>query len=130
MDDKEVYFSTGRGGAGNIKSSETLPSPKLVPQGSNTPQLQTQYVTTGRGGYGNMMKNDNPEMTRKAQDVDGQELSQVASNKSFTIGRGGAGNVVSNENHDDLYAVTSTGPGEPNKDKKGFMGKIKGFFKN
>ncbi|ODV68760.1 hypothetical protein HYPBUDRAFT_152089 [Hyphopichia burtonii NRRL Y-1933] len=146
-DDKKFYYSTGRGGAGNIHSSSSIPSPKLVPQGSNTPQLHTKNVSTGRGGYGNMLKNDNPELTRKLQDVDGppsvakeNELYAVASNKSFSIGRGGFGNVISqtksnsskqsNKSQDqpvNLMAISSHGDQDKSK-KKGFLGKIKEYF--
>lgn len=142
---ERVYYSTGRGGAGNIQSSKSLPSPKLVPQGSNTPQLHTNKISTGRGGYGNMLKNDDPELTRKVQDVDGpsntsreNDLYAVASNKSFSIGRGGFGNVMSNQRSGNsqssqekpaLMAISSYG--ETLKDepsKKSFFGKLKGLF--
>ncbi|KAG2734353.1 hypothetical protein G9P44_002359 [Scheffersomyces stipitis] len=139
---KKVYYSTGRGGAGNIKSSNEIPSPKLVPIGSNTPQLTTSKVSTGRGGYGNMVSNDNPELTRKLQDVDGpthkQDLYAVTSNKSFSVGRGGFGNVVSNKSHSsggseevpNLYAVSSHGENlkRQQQKKKGLFGKIKEIF--
>lgn len=135
-DDDDVYYSTGRGGAGNIhkaKGSKEA-SPKLVPQGSNTPQLHNDVVTTGRGGYGNMMKNDDPEVTRKVQDVENNDVRPVTSNKSF-IGRGGYGNIVSS--NDNLYTVTSDGPtGDDNAEnpstkpsKKGLFHKIGNFFK-
>lgn len=144
-DDKKVYYSTGRGGAGNIQSSSSIPSPKLVPQGSNTPQLHTNKVSTGRGGYGNMLKNDNPELTRKVQDVDRpasasreNDLYAVASNKSFAIGRGGFGNVMaqlkSNRSealHDKPTLITISSHGETLKGdpkKKGFFNKLKGIF--
>lgn len=99
--DKKVFYSTGRGGAGNIKKTDLIPSPKIVSQGSNTPTLTGDTITTGRGGYGNMFKNSDPELTRKLQDVDGNksknhlenELHQVT---SFSVGRGGFGNVISN----------------------------------
>lgn len=143
--DKKYYYSTGRGGAGNIKSSDKLPSPKLVPQGSNTPQLQSSKFSTGRGGYGNMLKNDDPELARKLQDVDGprsqeensreDELYAVTSNKSFSVGRGGFGNVISHtrsngskgSNSNNLMTITSHG--EKNGEKKGLMNKIKNIFK-
>lgn len=144
---EKVYYSTGRGGAGNIKSSTSLPSPKLVPQGSNTPQLHTNKFSTGRGGYGNMLKNDDPELTRRLQDVDGpkspsreNELYAVASNKSFSIGRGGFGNVISHQRSTNshssqgkpaLMAISSYGEtlkGEP--PKRGFFGKLKSFLNN
>lgn len=142
-DTKKVYYSTGRGGAGNIKSSNEIPSPKLVPQGSNTPALTTSKFTTGRGGYGNMVSNDDPELTRKLQDVDGKphesELHAVTSNKSFAVGRGGFGNVISStQSHgssngsgsNNLYAVVSNGEknSKGNPKKKGFMGKMKSIF--
>lgn len=145
QEEKKVYYSTGRGGAGNIKSSNVLPSPKLIPQGSNTPQLTSQKVSTGRGGYGNMLKNDNPELVRKLQDVDSPSTSQqqnelyaVASNKSFSIGRGGFGNVVStsrsngskNDNGgNNLMAISSHGDRSINSKKKpGFLAKVKSYF--
>lgn len=137
--DDNGFISTGRGGAGNIHkaSDEETSSPKLVPQGSNTPQLQNEFVTTGRGGYGNMMKNNDPGLTRKVQDVDGAgaDIHPVTSNKSF-IGRGGYGNFVSS--NDNLYTVTSNGPSESKnadskeskeKSKKGLFHKIGDFFK-
>ncbi|RCK60477.1 hypothetical protein Cantr_08027 [Candida viswanathii] len=138
---KKVYYSTGRGGAGNIQSSDQLPSPKLAPQGSNTPYLHTAKVSTGRGGYGNMVNNDDPELTRKLQDVDGapsspkDDLYAVTSNKSFSVGRGGFGNMVSrsrsaeqqDEDVPNLYTVSSQ-PDKRAKKKHGFLGKIKEIF--
>lgn len=141
QESKTVYYSTGRGGAGNIKASDGIPSPKLVPQGSNTPNLTTQKFTTGRGGYGNMVNNDNPEFTRKLQDVDGNpsesELHAVTSNKSFSVGRGGFGNVITNTRSNGssngsgpngLYAVVSEGEKKKQSEKKGWVGKVKSFF--
>lgn len=138
--DKKFYYSTGRGGAGNIKSSSEAPAPHLVPQGSNTPKLTTSKITTGRGGYGNMVNNDDPELARKLQDVDevkqSPELSAVASNKSFTVGRGGFGNVVSKTRSNgsstgsggnNLYSVISLG-GQKNRKKGGFVNKVKNLF--
>lgn len=144
---KQVYYSTGRGGAGNIKRSDQLPSPKLVPVGSNTPHLTTSKVTTGRGGFGNMVDNNDPELTRKLQDVDGEKLSKVGSqdlqatnSKGFSVGRGGFGNVVlntksrsSSDNEQQgggmpaLYSVSSHGP-KKDKKKGGFLEKIKEIF--
>lgn len=144
-DNKHDHFvSTGRGGAGNITRSEDIPLPKLVPQGSNTPQLHTSKITTGRGGYGNMVNNDDPELTRRLQDVDRQtspkenELQAQVSNRSFTVGRGGFGNVISQtRSHSslrsgglgepaNLMAVTSRGRRPDHR--KGFMTKIKEIF--
>lgn len=135
--DKQYYVSTGRGGAGNIKRSSSIPLPKLVPQGSNTPAITQNKFTTGRGGYGNMVENEDPEFTRKLQDVDGKkkenDLQAVSSAKSFSVGRGGFGNVVSAEhsgelnNSNNLYTVVSQGSRHQEK-KKGFVEKVKGFF--
>lgn len=113
----------------------------MIPQGSGTPKLYTDKVSTGRGGYGNMLKNNDPSLTRKVQDVDNpssqkeNELYAVQSNKSFSVGRGGFGNVVTNdsslksvsdglnENSPNLMAVTSNE--KYKKQKKGFFLKLK-----
>ncbi|CUM63380.1 uncharacterized protein PRCAT00000954001 [Priceomyces carsonii] len=141
--DKKVYYSTGRGGAGNIKLSKEKPSPKLVAQGSSTPELHTSKISTGRGGYGNMINNDDPKLSRKLQDVDGplghskeNELYAVASNKSFSVGRGGFGNVVTSKSvspqltENNLYTLSSHGE-KGNKErqkKKGLFEKLRGMF--
>lgn len=135
-ENKQVYYSTGRGGAGNFKASDELPSPKLVPQGSNTPALTTSKFTTGRGGYGNMVNNDDPELTRKLQDVDGEkgEKLQTVTSNSFAVGRGGFGNVISNTksrgsstgSKNNLYTVVSAG--QKSQKGKGFVHKLKSLF--
>ncbi|KAK5779919.1 hypothetical protein RI543_002458 [Arxiozyma heterogenica] len=62
--------STGRGGAGNMHfSNEKISSPKIIPEGSQTPNILSPVYSTGRGGAGNMRKNIDPTITRKAQDV-------------------------------------------------------------
>ncbi|CCE63789.1 hypothetical protein TPHA_0F03080 [Tetrapisispora phaffii CBS 4417] len=66
----KYMISTGRGGAGNIHSSETKAAPKMVRQGSQTPNIIQPVYSTGRGGAGNMRKNVDPKLTRKAQDVE------------------------------------------------------------
>jgi len=141
---KSYYYSTGRGGAGNIKKSSQLPSPKLDPQSSNTPHLTTPKVTTGRGGFGNMVDNNDPELTRKLQDVEREDLSNVKSldlqainSKGVSVGRGGFGNVIlnsrsrSSSEHENgipaLYSVSSHGP-KKQKKKGGFLEKIKEIF--
>lgn len=138
--DKKVFYSTGRGGAGNFHKLDTIPLPKLVPQGSNTPSILTNKFTTGRGGYGNMVENDDPKLTRKLQDVDAKptpkenDLYAVASNKSFLVGRGGFGNVVSANSEgsgNNLYTVVSQGESKGEKEKKhekGFFHKVKSLF--
>lgn len=134
---KVVYYSTGRGGAGNIKSSAEAPVPHIVREGSNTPKLTTTKITTGRGGYGNMVNNDSPELARKLQDVEQKkspELKAVTSNL-FTVGRGGFGNVVSKTRSNgsstgsgnNLYTVISLGAEKHHK-KNGFVNKVKSLF--
>ncbi|EDK45691.1 conserved hypothetical protein [Lodderomyces elongisporus NRRL YB-4239] len=147
---KKVYYSTGRGGAGNIRASDEVPSPKLYPQGSNTPHITTSKFSTGRGGFGNMVDNKDPQLSRKLQDVDGEELRDTSpelqainSNKSFSVGRGGFGNVISKsrshssqgaglgsdkEDVPNLYTVSSRGEKKHKQKKGGFLGKIKEYF--
>lgn len=122
----EKYYSTGRGGAGNITHNKDITiSPKLGPQGSNTPHINSEKVTTGRGGFGNIIKNDDPELTRKLQDVEDKPIRPTVSSKSF-VGRGGYGNIIS----DDIYTVTSNGKQQQQKpEKKGFFNKIISQFK-
>ncbi|GAV52116.1 hypothetical protein ZYGR_0AG01070 [Zygosaccharomyces rouxii] len=62
--------STGRGGSGNIQPAKSNLSPKLIPQGSQTPNILQPVYSTGRGGAGNMRRNVDPRVTRKAQDVE------------------------------------------------------------
>ncbi len=53
--------------AGNVTSKPDK-SPALGP--STTPTLKSKNYTTGRGGTGNIVKNEDPEVARKAQDID------------------------------------------------------------
>ncbi|CUS22289.1 LAQU0S05e02014g1_1 [Lachancea quebecensis] len=87
-------ISTGRGGAGNMVVSSEKPSPKIIPQGSHTPNILQPVFSTGRGGAGNMYKNVNTKLTRKAQDVDetsiapeDDEIKAVESPLSLDQGR-------------------------------------------
>lgn len=95
-------ISTGRGGAGNITTSDKIPSPKIVLHGSQTPNILQPVYSTGRGGAGNMRRNLDAKLTRKAQDVgdDGEEdyLSHnldddiIAFNDGDGTGRGTSSN--------------------------------------
>lgn len=69
--------STGRGGAGNIRSSTSKVAPNYIKQGSQTPNILQPIYSTGRGGAGNMMKNYDAKLTRKAQDVDEDTISNM-----------------------------------------------------
>ncbi|KAL2852534.1 hypothetical protein BJY01DRAFT_244531 [Aspergillus pseudoustus] len=81
-------ISHGRGGAGNIYSSET----RTTPQDLVTPTIKQEVYTTGRGGSGNMMHNDpeRPELARESQDVEAPPM-RVQEAPHHT-GRGGAAN--------------------------------------
>lgn len=90
------FYSTGRGGAGNIGFGSPDLSPQLVPEEQVIHPLNQKVFTTGRGGAGNMRSNDDPELTRKIQDevkpapeVDPEAPTMGA----ISIGRGGFGNV-------------------------------------
>ncbi|CAB4252184.1 similar to Saccharomyces cerevisiae YDL173W PAR32 Putative protein of unknown function [Maudiozyma barnettii] len=73
----QFKISTGRGGAGNIRSSNSKISPNYIKQGSQTPNILQPIYSTGRGGAGNMMKNYDPKLTRRAQDVDENTIADM-----------------------------------------------------
>ncbi|KAE8151615.1 hypothetical protein BDV25DRAFT_89297 [Aspergillus avenaceus] len=81
--------SHGRGGAGNIYTSESRTTPKdLV-----TPTIKQDIYSTGRGGTGNMAYNDpeHPEIARERQDVEAPPLR--VEDAPHHTGRGGAANA-------------------------------------
>lgn len=132
------YFATGRGGAGNIQSSDSQPHPKEVKIGSQTPNLLQPVFSTGRGGAGNMMKNNDAKLTRKLQDVDQDPedyISPVLSQKSQTpqnnmsIGRGGYGNMISPKNSASESQQKQREKVQKEKKDEGFLKKAKNFFK-
>jgi hypothetical protein len=93
---KEVYYSTGRGGAGNIARGSPSPQPREGRPGEETPHLNAEYYTTGRGGHGNIRHNENKKEARIAQDVDEQDhfsFAAAPSTSNSSIGRGGYGNL-------------------------------------
>ncbi|OJI96402.1 hypothetical protein ASPVEDRAFT_78176 [Aspergillus versicolor CBS 583.65] len=83
-------ISHGRGGAGNIYSSQSRSTP--TPQDLVTPTIKQDVYTTGRGGSGNMMHNDpdHPELARESQDVEAPPV-RIQEGAHHT-GRGGAAN--------------------------------------
>jgi hypothetical protein len=90
------YYSTGRGGAGNMLKATSGPEPREINPGEATPHLKQQVYTTGRGGLGNMRSNRDEKETRQAQDVDEQSRfsnSPEPTSSNTSIGRGGYGNV-------------------------------------
>ncbi|KAL4960296.1 DUF3602 domain-containing protein [Aspergillus stella-maris] len=82
-------ISHGRGGAGNIYSSEA----KTTPQDLVTPTIKQDVFTTGRGGAGNMLHNDpdRPELAREMQDVEAP-IMRHQDHAPHHTGRGGAAN--------------------------------------
>lgn len=81
-------ISHGRGGAGNIYSSQA----RTTPQDLVTPTIKQDVYTTGRGGSGNMVHNDpeRPELARESQDVEAPPV-RIQEGAHHT-GRGGAAN--------------------------------------
>ncbi|CDO94987.1 unnamed protein product [Kluyveromyces dobzhanskii CBS 2104] len=150
----EYKISTGRGGAGNVITSSEKPSPKVVTQGSQTPNIISPIYSTGRGGAGNMRRNVDPIMTRTAQDVDDDDVIDVVSSnhtgniqkvksrrpseppKNISIGRGGAGNILSPKSSRKKDKKPASGSAEAGSGssadkpaKGGFFSKLKGLFK-
>ncbi|KAF2435067.1 hypothetical protein EJ08DRAFT_675492 [Tothia fuscella] len=81
---------SGRGGAGNFgtKSRPSGGAEDLV-----TPTLKSEHYTTGRGGGGNIVKNENADVARLAQDVTGPAPKE-RDDGPVHYGRGGAANVI------------------------------------
>lgn len=94
--EKEKFYSTGRGGAGNIGFGSPSLEPKMVPSEEVIHPLSQEVFTTGRGGAGNMARHVDKETTQKIQDevhpsIQTDPTKPTMSNMS--IGRGGFGNV-------------------------------------
>ncbi|KAK6516356.1 hypothetical protein TWF506_006265 [Arthrobotrys conoides] len=83
--------STGRGGAGNFSSADSVHQEDE--EDFATPTIKSSIYTSGRGGTGNMQNNDfeHPEYARAAQDV--EMLPRRPSTSDYHGGRSGAGNV-------------------------------------
>ncbi|ANB11630.1 hypothetical protein AWJ20_4451 [Sugiyamaella lignohabitans] len=99
-------YSTGRGGAGNIKHGDEHPHPTEGKLGEGVPTIKQKVYTTGRGGMGNMRENKDEKTARLAQDVgDGAFNNDVFTVKSnSSIGRGGYGNVNAARNQESLLS--------------------------
>lgn len=111
----------GRGGAGNVTTKDDK-APRVPPE-STTPTLKSKNYTTGRGGTGNIVKNENPENARKAQDMDVPGI--VLPENEYHTGRGGEGNRVkpseeevaaARENNEKVRSASFT------KDRSGLKG--------
>lgn len=104
-------ISTGRGGSGNIQPTRSNPSPKVIPQGSQTPSILQPVYSTGRGGIGNMRRNVDPRMTRRAQDVEqnlDEEDAIVVGDEDY-IGALPEGNIGSSLSGANSRSVSSGG---------------------
>ncbi|KAF5096781.1 hypothetical protein D0Z03_001553 [Geotrichum reessii] len=115
---EQEFFSTGRGGAGNIGIGKKPTEPTYVEEGAIVPELKQETYTTGRGGAGNMRQNDDKEIARKLQDVEGPIGRVSAENPSFSgvsVGRGGYGNVMATKEAQDA-------------EKQSFVQRVKGLF--
>ena len=102
--------STGRGGAGNIRSSNSKIAPNYIKQGSQTPNILQPIYSTGRGGAGNMMKNYDAKLTRKAQDVDEDTISNMNDIEEQVEFRNEEHRISSNHHHH--HHNTSSGKDE------------------
>lgn len=94
--DENKFFSTGRGGAGNMGFGSPDLSPTLIPEDKNVHPLHQEVFTTGRGGAGNMRSAEDEKLVQKIQDEvkPAQELDPTKPTMhNASIGRGGFGNV-------------------------------------
>lgn len=118
MSDSSKFYSTGRGGAGNFGQGSRPSEPTYAEEGSAVPQIKTDKFTTGRGGAGNMRSNNDAEVARHLQDVDGPAGYVPSENptvSSASVGRGGYGNVIATQE-----AVEA--------EKQSFIQRVKGLF--
>lgn len=136
--DQKYYYSTGRGGAWNIKASKEQPQPNVVEQGSLTPNLLQPVFSTGRGGAGNMHRNTDAKLARKLQDVDADPedyitpviSGQANNNNPMSFGRGGFGNMISPKNSYNEDQEKQREKGSSKEANGGFFKKAKKFFKS
>lgn len=116
MTDK--FYSTGRGGAGNIGQGNTPHEPTFAEEGAAVPEIKTERYTTGRGGAGNMRSNDDAAVARRLQDVDGPAGKVPYENPTVSgasVGRGGYGNVLATREAQEA-------------EKQSFISRVKGIF--
>ncbi|VVT46401.1 uncharacterized protein SAPINGB_P001195 [Magnusiomyces paraingens] len=94
--DVPKFYSTGRGGAGNMGFGSPNLSPKIIPAEEAIHPLHQEVFTTGRGGAGNMAKHLDQKTVEILQD-EGIPSPQTDPSKptmsNMSIGRGGFGNV-------------------------------------
>ena len=133
---QQHYYTTGRGGAGNIQQTDKEIKPTVEDQGSGTPNLLQPVFSTGRGGAGNMFKNNDPKLARKLQDVDPDPedyitpviSGQNGQTNNLSIGRGGFGNMISPKNSANADQSKQREK-EKSRSKGGLLSKAKSLFK-
>ena len=93
------YFSTGRGGAGNVTKA-----PGSITRGSDasgpaarisfsSPTTKTKTFTTGRGGAGNVHPSSERAIFSFDEELERQLNQDRHAAPVYHVGRGGAGNV-------------------------------------
>ncbi|EXJ88790.1 hypothetical protein A1O3_01854 [Capronia epimyces CBS 606.96] len=93
------YFSTGRGGAGNVTKA-----PSSVTQGNNAsgpasriwteaPQTQRKTFIAGRGGAGNVYPASERAIFSFDEELERQLSQERHAAPVYHVGRGGAGNI-------------------------------------
>lgn len=84
-----AYIMTGRGGAGNARSSQPTTAPR-----STAHSTAPRYVSSGIGGAGNIHVSSSAAVHAAQQD-DLRVAAEAAARPALTayVGRGGAGNV-------------------------------------
>ena len=93
------YFSTGRGGAGNVTKA-----PSSISRGSDasgpaahislsSPATKTKSFTSGRGGAGNVHPSSERAIFSFDEELERQLSQERHAAPVYHVGRGGAGNV-------------------------------------
>ncbi|EXJ94846.1 hypothetical protein A1O1_03244 [Capronia coronata CBS 617.96] len=96
------YFSTGRGGAGNVTRA-----PSSVTQGTDatgpasriwveSPETHRKTFTAGRGGAGNVYPASERAIFSFDEELERQLSQERHAAPVYHVGRGGAGNVKAN----------------------------------
>ncbi|KAK2740440.1 hypothetical protein FQN55_008896 [Onygenales sp. PD_40] len=96
--------------------------PPPTPDDLSTPTIKSDIYTTGRGGSGNMVTNDDPQIARRAQDVDVppalvRDVQMGGEGRRMFVGRGGAANMYDPETGTAVGEVAGAGAGEEDVEK-------------
>ncbi|KAK2798840.1 hypothetical protein FQN50_008701 [Emmonsiellopsis sp. PD_5] len=90
------------------------PHPHPTPDDLSTPTIKSDIYTTGRGGSGNMVTNDDPQIARRAQDVDVppalvRDVQMGGEGRRMFVGRGGVANMYDPETGTAVGEVSAGG---------------------